>query len=162
MMQYLSDETHETVYLAVRDGLNVIYIDKIDSLKPIRSWNPIGGTAPIYCVGTGKAMLAADYDRLRDAVRSSLQAYTDKTLAGIARLDADMATTRRRGFAIDRGEFRANIFSIGAAICLPDNEVVGALGVSVPDVNLKDGDIDRYGALVKHAADAVSNTLARL
>ena len=46
LMQYLSQQTKETIYLAVRDGLQAVYIDKIDSMKPIKSWNPIGGMAP--------------------------------------------------------------------------------------------------------------------
>ena len=162
MMKHLADETTETVYLAVRDGLNVIYIDKIDGTKPIRSWNPIGGTAPIFCVGTGKSILAESYTLLRDAVAPSLSAFTDRTLTDMSALDQDMLDTQRRGYAIDTGEYRANIYSLGAAIILPDGEVVGALGISVPDVNLGDGDVKRFGALVQHAAQSVSKTLARL
>lgn len=162
MMLYLSEETKETIYLAVRDGLNVIYIDKVESTKPIRSWNPIGGTAPIHCVGTGKAILAADYRQLREQVVNSLQRFTDKTITDMDVLDKDMSETRLRGYAIDTGEFRQNILSFGAAIGLPNGETVGALGVSVPDVNLRDGDIEKIGAHVQHAARAVSESLARL
>ena len=162
MMRYLADETKEAIYLAVRDGLNVVYIDKIESLKPIRSWNPIGGTAPIYCVGTGKAMLADSYSLLRDEVGRVLNPFTDKTITDIAALDADMAATRLRGYAIDSGEFRPNTYSFGSSITLPDGEVAGALGVSVPDVNLGEGDIGRIGALVQHAARSVSESLSRL
>lgn len=56
-MRWLSQETRETIYLAVPEEFSVIYIDKIDSLQPIRSWNRIGGEAPLHCVGTGKAIL---------------------------------------------------------------------------------------------------------
>ncbi|MDJ0638560.1 MAG: IclR family transcriptional regulator [Paracoccaceae bacterium] len=162
MMLYLSEETKETIYLAVRDGLNVVYIDKVESTKPIRSWNPIGGTAPIHCVGTGKAILASEYRLLRDHVMGSLERFTDRTISDIEALDKDMAETQLRGYAIDTGEFRQNILSFGAAISLPNGETVGALGVSVPDVNLKDGDMDRIGAHVQHAARAVSENLSRL
>ena len=162
MMKYLAEQTTETVYLAVRDGLKVVYIDKIESVKPIRSWNPIGGSAPLSCVGTGKSMLAENYAMLRDRVVPELTAYTDKTLVDLAALDRDMVQTKMRGYAVDTGEYRANIYSLGAAITLSGNEVVGALGISVPDVNLTDGDIDRFGALVKHAAEAVSQSLSRL
>ena len=162
MMLYLSEETKETVYLAVRDGLNVVYIDKVESVKPIRSWNPIGGTAPIYCVGTGKAILAEEYRFLRDQVAGSLEAYTDRTITDVDRLDKDMAATKLRGYAIDTGEFRPNILSFGAVVQLPNGEAVGALGVSVPDVNLRDGDMDRIGAHVQHAARTVSENLGRL
>lgn len=162
MMKYLADETTETVYLAVRDGVQVIYIDKIESVKPIRSWNPIGGAAPLYCVGTGKALLAQDYAVLRDTVALELTAHTDRTLTDVAALDSDIVATQRRGYAIDTGEFRANIYSLGAPILLAGDGAVGALGISVPDVNLRDGDIARFGALVKHAAEAVSQSLSRL
>lgn len=162
MLLYLSEETKETIYLAVRDGLSVVYIDKIESTKPIRSWNPIGGTAPIHCVGTGKAMLAADYDALRARVAGTLGRFTDKTITDLETLDQDMSATRLRGYAIDTGEFRQSILSFGAAIHLPSGEIVGALGVSVPDVNLRDGDMERIGAHLQHAVRTVSENLARL
>ena len=162
MLKYLADETTETVYLAVRDGLQVVYIDKIESLKPIRSWNPIGGTAPLHCVGTGKSMLAESYPMLRDVIATALDPFTDRTLTDLSKLDKDMAATRLRGYAVDTGEYRANIYSIGAVITLPDGGVAGALGISVPDVNLGEGDVEKFGALVKHAASATSNALTRL
>ena len=162
MMLYLSEETKETIYLAVRDGLNVVYIDKVESTKPIRSWNPIGGTAPLHCVGTGKAILAADYRVLRDQIIGSLERFTDRTITEMEELDKDVSETRLRGYAIDTGEFRQNILSFGAAIVLPNGETIGALGVSVPDVNLANGDMERIGAHVQHAARAVSESLGRL
>lgn len=162
MLLYLSEETKETIYLAVRDGLNIVYIDKIESTKPIRSWNPIGGAAPIYCVGTGKALLAEDYRLLRDQVAANLQPFTDRTITDAAALDKDVAATKLRGYAIDTGEFRPNVLSFGAAIHLPNGETAGALGVSVPDINLGEGDSDRIGALVQHAASTVSKNLRRL
>ncbi len=162
MMRYLSENTKETIYLAVRDGLQVVYIDKVESTKPIRSWNPIGGTAPVFCVGTGKAILAEEYPLLRDQVIGVLHPYTEKTIVDAEALDKDMAATKLRGYGLDTGEFRSNTLSFGAAINLPNGETVGALGVSVPDVNLEDGDMDRIGAYVQHAARTVSENLGRL
>lgn len=161
-LDYLSEQTGETIYLAVRNGLEVIYIDKRESLKAIRSWNPIGGTAPIYCVGTGKALLAADYANLRPRLPEVLHAHTDRTLTDLAALDADMEAVRLRGHAVDRGEFRPKIYSYGGVIRLPDGSAAGALGVSVPNINLEEGDSERIGALVQHAATAVSEALERL
>jgi DNA-binding IclR family transcriptional regulator len=155
-MNQLAADTGETIYLAVRENLSVVYVNKIDSIKPIRSWNPIGGSAPIHCVGTGKAILAANYDELRDSVRHALSQHTDKTITTIDALDADMALTRKRGYAVDTGEYRERILSVGAVISLPDSEVLAALGVSLPEINLPDGDIDAIGAMVAKAAARVS------
>lgn len=127
-LSFLSQETGETVYLAVREGLSVVYIDKVDSQKPIRSWNAIGGTAPLHCAGTGKAMLAADFDKLRAQIQGALTRYTDLTMTDLAAVEADVARTLERGYAFDTGEFRERILSFGAAITLPGGEAVGRVG----------------------------------
>ncbi len=160
-MRHLANETGETIYLAVPENLSVIYIDKIDSLKPIRSWNPVGGAAPIHCVGTGKAILAVNYASLRENVKQNLSRYTDKTITGVKALDADMEAVKKRGYAFDTGEYRERILSFGAAITLPSGEAIAALGISVPDVNLPDGGEERFGALVAQAAQSVSVKLSR-
>ncbi|MEM9604510.1 MAG: IclR family transcriptional regulator [Pseudomonadota bacterium] len=160
-MQHLARETGETIYLAVPEGARVVYIDKIDSEKPIRSWNPVGGSAPMHCVGTGKAILAHEYARRRDLMQHHLSQHTERTLTTLAELDVDMAATLERGYAFDTGEFRERILSFGAPVLLADNQAAAALGVSLPDINLPDGDADRYGALVAECAASVSAKLRR-
>ena len=160
-MRALSQQTGEAIYLAVPDGLSVIYIDKIESTQPIRSFTPKGGSAPIHCVGTGKALLAANYDLLRDQVKDHLVKFTAKTITSIKRLDADMAATVARGYAIDQGEYRDRIHSFGAAIVSPSGEAIAAIGVSVPDVNLSGNRADEICAAVTRAAAEVSQAVAR-
>lgn len=161
-MAFLSKETSEAIYLAVPENLSIIYIDKVESQQPIRSWNPIGGSAPIHCVGTGKAILAANYSKMRDQVKTQLTRHTDKTLTSIRALDKDVEVTLQRGFALDEGEYRQRIWSFGAAITLPSGEAIASLGISLPDISLPEGGIDEFGALVVHAAESVSVKLARL
>ncbi|GGX60251.1 transcriptional regulator [Tateyamaria omphalii] len=160
-MKYLSSETGEAIYLAVLEDLSVIYIDKRDSLKPIRSWNPVGGSAPLHCVGTGKAILAQDYKELRPQISGRLTRHTELTLTNLTDLDADMEETRRRGYAYDKGEFRDKILSVGAAVCLPNGKPIAALGISLPIVNMPDKGIDWLGSLVAHAATSVSSKVAK-
>jgi IclR family transcriptional regulator, KDG regulon repressor len=156
----LAQQTDETVYLAVRDGLTVIYIDKIESTKPIRSFTAKGGSAPIHCVGTGKALLAEEYDLLREQVRDQLTQFTPITITELKVLDEDMAATLKRGYAVDKGEYRDRIHSFGSVIKLPTGQAIGALGVSVPDVNLDKKREKEICKAVKIAAAAVSVTLA--
>lgn len=160
-MLHLSKLTDETIYLAVPENLTVIYIDKVDSPKPIRSWNAIGGSAPIHCVGTGKAILSANYDKYRPQLIGKLARYTDRTMTNIDQLDADIAETRKRRYAYDTGEFRERIMSFGAPIILPDGHAIGAIGISLPDVNLADHGDAEIGALVVQAATSVSQKLGR-
>lgn len=158
-LRALGQATGETIYLAVPEGLQVVYIDKIESSKPIRSWNPIGGSAPIHCVATGKAILAIDLDRFRDRLDGNMESYTDRTLTTLTALEADLEATRWRGYAFDTGEFRERVVSFGAPILLSEEKPVAALGVSLPDINLPDGGEARLGALVQEAAASVSAKL---
>lgn len=113
--------------------------------KTVRSWNTAGRTAPLYCVGTGKAILAADYTRLRDQIAKELTRYTDRTLTDINDLDADIALTKTRGYAYDKGECRDRIVNFGAAITLPGGQPIVALGISLPDISLPDMRAERLG-----------------
>lgn len=162
-LSYLSQETGEAIYLAVRENLSVVYIDKVDSQKPIRSWNAIGGMAPLHCVGTGKALLAVEFAKLKDSIKSELTQYTEKTLTTMAALEADVSKTLDQGYAFDTGEFRERILSFGAVITLPNGQPVGAIGISLPDINLPSGDdVQRLGMLVRQAAEAVSTKLGHV
>jgi DNA-binding IclR family transcriptional regulator len=158
-LSFLALQTGETVYLAVPENLTVVYIDKIESQKPIRSWNAVAGRAPLHCVGTGKAILAANYSTLRDRVAMGLTEHTDKTLTSITALDNDIKQTLERGYAFDSGEFRDRILSFGAPIILPNGEAIAALGISLPDINLPVDGANEYGRLVAEAAQRVSAKL---
>lgn len=151
-MQWLSKQTGETVYLAVQDSLAVVYLDKIESLKPIRSWNTVGASVPLHCVGTGKAILSVKYEKLRAQLADALEKFTDKTITDIDKLDEDMAETRTRGYAFDCGEYREGILSFGAPILLPNREVIAAIGLSVPEVNLPKEGAEVLGKVVAEAA----------
>jgi IclR family transcriptional regulator, KDG regulon repressor len=159
-MRELSAQTRETVYLAVVENQSVVYIDKLESMQPIRSWNPIGGTAAIHCVSTGKAILAANYDMMRNLMIGKLVRHTDRSVTNMKDLDADVATTRERGYAVDRGEFRDRVYGVGSAIFLPDGKAIAAIGLSLPEINLYEGAVEKFGALVKEAAARITEKLA--
>jgi len=159
-MGRLSQLTGHTVYLAVPEGLSVLYIDKVESRQPIRSWNPVGGLAPIHAVSTGRAIIAADYPRWRDRLKGNLTRYTPLTLTNIRELDEEVERIRAQGFAEDRGEFRDRVLGFGAAILLPHGKPVGAIGINMPDINLDEAKRDLYQQLVREAAEEITASLA--
>jgi IclR family KDG regulon transcriptional repressor len=160
-MRKIADATNETIYLAVPENLSIIYIDMIDSLRPIRSWNRIGGSAPIHCVGTGKAIVSANYPSLRGALKGGLVRYTSRTITTLSALEADIETTRKNGYAFDTGEFREGVVGTGAAICLPNGVAIAAIGVSVLETNLPEHGRGKLGRLVREAGERISARLAR-
>ena len=69
----LFEATHETVHLAVPDGLDVVYVQKLAGRNGPRIPSRIGGRMPAYCTGVGKALLAfAPPERLAAVVAGGL------------------------------------------------------------------------------------------
>lgn len=114
------------------DGLEVIYIDKIDSVQPIRAYSMVGGRAPAYAVATGKALLAAQPASYLDAFPAELQRFTAATIVEPAALKAELAKIARVGYAINRGEWRDGVGGLAATIFNGFERPVAALGISGP------------------------------
>jgi len=131
-MNSLAQATGESVHLSVRDGLKVLYIEKIDSAQSVRAYTVRGGSAPLHCVATGKVLLAYNYDALRAPIAGTLEAFTPKTITTLKALDAEIASIRKTGLAINAGEYRADVGGIAAPILDDDGNVLAAIGISGP------------------------------
>ena len=113
------------VHLAVLDGSDVVYLDKIgDPRIPTR----VGGRVPAHCTAVGKAILAyADQD---DAV--DLRARKTKhSIASAAHLAVELAKVRARGVAFEREESLLGFGCVAAPIGSP-GEAMAAVSVCGP------------------------------
>lgn len=131
-MSQLSKDSGETVHLSVLDGLDVIYIDKVDSLQPIRAYSQIGGRGPAYAVATGKALLAAQGEEYIELKKNKLERFTPETIHEFEALKLELSKIRRIGYAVNRGEWREGVGGVAAVIYDGFDAPVAALGISGP------------------------------
>jgi IclR family acetate operon transcriptional repressor len=135
ILQALRDNTMETVHLAVLDGMEVFYLDKLPGLRAIGLMaSNVGARLPAYCTGLGKALLAyIDPDLVRAHFdRVGLRRYTDTTLVTVDGLLADLEQVRRRGFALDHGEHEPEVRCIAVPIFGARGAVFAALSIAGP------------------------------
>lgn len=128
----LAKETGETVHLSVLDATEVIYIDKIDSVQPIRAYSMVGGRAPAHAVATGKALLCAQPAAYQEKLPKKLQRFTAGTIVDRELLKAELAKAARVGYAINRGEWREGVGGVAAPVFDGFDRPVAALGISGP------------------------------
>lgn len=128
----LSDLTEETVHLAVLDGTEVVYLDKIDSLQPIRAYSAVGGRAPAHCVASGKALLSRSSDDVVRRVLDDLSAHTDNSITEEGALRRELRESRESGCAVNRGEWRSAVGGIAAPVIGAGGAPEAAVGVSGP------------------------------
>ena len=155
-MRNLADLTQETVHLSISDNQEVVYIEKIDSPQPVCSHTKIGGRAPAYCVSTGKALLAFQpIDWLEDTIKD-LDQHTNKTITDINVLNEEFAHIRKKGYALNRGEWHSELGGVAAPIFDVNSDVVAAIGLSGPTSRLTSVVLKKYAPLICNAARAIS------
>ena len=137
-LRELNQKTGQTVHLAAWENGEVIYVDKLDSVRSVRMYSQVGVPAALHCTAVGKVLLAAQPKRQREAIIQALdyKAYTPNTITDPDRLRDELLTTKERGWAQDKAEHESFINCIGAPLKDATGRVVGAVSLSVPDVLL--------------------------
>jgi DNA-binding IclR family transcriptional regulator len=162
-LQELTTTLGETSHFAVREGVQVFFIDHQTPTGQIVSVaGQTGEYAPLHCTAHGKALLA-DFDRaaLGELLgRAPLQLYSRRTVKSVTTLARVCAKVRVQGFAIDDGEYIEEVRCVAAPIRDPQGEIVASVGISTPVPRLPTRAIARAAAEVKKTADAISASLA--
>jgi IclR family acetate operon transcriptional repressor len=161
-LRRLHDETGETVHLGVLKGLDVIYVDKVESRQVVRMHSQIGNASPIYCTGVGKAALAAlpdaEMNRLISAI--SFSRHTEYTLTSQEALRAEIDEIRRSGIAFDRQEHEPGIHCVAAPIHSRDRDFVAGISTTAPAYRISLEQLAEWAPLVRAAASAIMEDMA--
>ena len=137
-----ADRTGEVVYFGVPYGANVLYLyvaHPQSRMGVIPYRDMLGETAPLYCTGIGKAMLAhipeEEWEQHLDPERKQFQpnTITDKDA-----IFEELRYIRRRGFAIDNVEREPNIRCVGMPVRDKDGKVLAGISVSGPCESMTD------------------------
>ena len=128
----LSAETQKTVHLCVLDGVEVVYLDKLESQRSLPLMSRIGSRAPAYCTGVGKALLSSlSADQVVSLLREfSLIRRTRETIIDPIQLLEEIKSTAKRGYAIDNGEHEEGIKCFATLIKEYGGDVVGAISLT--------------------------------
>jgi DNA-binding IclR family transcriptional regulator len=156
-MQDLYEATHENVHLAVRDGVEALYIDTISGRESVRTRSRRGGRLPLHATGVGKVLLAhAPPEVLAAVLNGGMHRYTPHTVVAPGHLRRALADVRRTGVAYAREELTLGSLSVAAPVQGPDGTVVAALAVVL---NHRRGDLRRLAPAVRTAAISTSRAL---
>jgi DNA-binding IclR family transcriptional regulator len=100
VMQDLYEGTHANVHLAIRDGGEALYIEKINGPDALRIRSRRGGRLPLHATGVGKVLLAFAPDPvIDDVIAAGLVRYTSRTIIAPGHLRRMLTEVRRTGLA---------------------------------------------------------------
>jgi DNA-binding IclR family transcriptional regulator len=156
-MQDLYDATKENVHLAVLDGHEALYIEKITGRRATRVVTRRGGRLPLHATGVGKVLLAhASEELVAEVLSSDLKRYTPHTIIAPAQLRRKLSEVRRTGLAFAIEEMTLGSVSVAAPIFSAPDTTVAALAVVVRSSRK---DVKRLAPAVRATANSLSRIL---
>lgn len=157
-MRELHRATSQTVNLSMRQGDEIIYIERALSersgMQVVRS---VGGRAPLHLTSVGKLFLAADdFTAVRQYVtRTGLRGQTRNSITDPTMLERELSLVRARGYARDNEELELGVRCIAAGIRDDSGRLVGGLSISAPADFMQDQWIEQ----LCHTAAQISASL---
>ena len=157
-LKKLNQETDETIHLSVLDGVNITYIDKLDSSKLIRMHSTVGASNPAYCTGVGKVLLAyLNTNEMNKAVNSiQYDKFTEATITDSRKMKKELQEIRKRGLAFDFGEHDEHINCIAAPVFNHEDKAIASVSISAPALYTSKEALLEYKTLLLQTVKAIS------
>jgi IclR family KDG regulon transcriptional repressor len=147
-LKELVEYSGETAVLAILNETKMVMIDKKEPVLQIRATPFIGSRFPATATSNGKALLAWLPDsRVEEILRiEGLTPFTRKSIVDRDMYQADLEDTRRRGYAIDRGEFQEGVSGVSAPVFSPNRQAIATISVVGPEFRMIEKKILDCGA----------------
>lgn len=160
-LRKLLQQSTQPVHLAVLEGADVIYIDKVETIHSIRMYSQIGRRVPAYCTSMGKVLLSGLYDADIRARMSAVDyhAYTLNTITGLDQLLHEIEKVRMRCWAVDDEEYEMGIRCIGAPIRDYRGQIIAAVSTSGLKKIISPARDEEIAQYVKETALSISQRL---
>ncbi len=130
-LQDLFSLTQETAHLAIREGHDALYVDRLYSSKRVPRASRVGGRLPLHATAVGKVLLAYEEEWVRVAyVERRLEARTSRTHINPDRLLEELDTVHRQGYATTLGEARTGSCSIAVPVRAGPGAALGLVMLS--------------------------------
>jgi DNA-binding IclR family transcriptional regulator len=149
----LVDELGETVNLVVLAGADVRFVATVECGHVLRVGDRTGRTLPAHLSSGGKAALAGLPPAELDLVLGDLDEET------VSRLQRELRTVRRRGFAVNDQATEAGLTAVGVAVPAGAGLPPAALSLAMPSVRYSRDRLPTWGTALAAAAAAIGADL---
>lgn len=160
-MEELNKELNEAVHLAILDGYEAVYVEKLESNRDIRLYNRVGRRSPLH-VGSGPKVLFAylNEEQILEALEiMDFQKFTENTITDKESLKTELRKIRSQGYAISWSEQNPEAIGISFPIMDRNGQVVASLGISTSATRFMHHGEEVIKEKTKKTAEKVSRDL---
>jgi DNA-binding IclR family transcriptional regulator len=157
-MRRLMHQTNLTCHLAVLDGPEAVYIEKVEPEGFIRMDTWVGRRMKVHATSVGKAIVAhIPQEHLEEILRDSgMERRTPKTITTLPRLLKELEKVRAQGYAVDDEENNLGARCVAAPIFDDRGSIAASLGLSGTTQQVSPQTMPRILEALKDAARHIS------
>jgi len=134
----LVERTGETCNITALAGVDVVYLDRVETSWPLRMTLAPGSHVPLHATSSGKLLASllpkAQRDRLLHQI--SLRRFTENTVTELAALEAELAETRKRRIGINRAEHLHGLCGVAVPVMLDRQRACAAVAIQAPEARM--------------------------
>ena len=157
----LRNETGLTVHLAVLDGTDVVYVEKVEGPGFVKFDTYPGKRARLHLTAVGKALAAYLLEEQLDRILSvtGLGGGTEKAATSPEEFTADLRKIRQRGYSVDDEDEVLGVRCIGAPVRDHTGTVLASISIVGLTRELPSARFAEVGRSVIEAANRISADL---
>ena len=150
----------ENVLLAVLNHNRLQFISTLQTSRNIQILNNDNRSFIPHVTAAGKAILAFLPEKLLEAYLARIQheRFTSKTVTDLAVIRRELVAVRSRGYAINRGEYEAEVMAVAAPV-FAGASIEGSLVVQFPTFRHAERDLKGHAGPIVDAARRISRRL---
>ncbi|OBR66615.1 IclR family transcriptional regulator [Paenibacillus oryzae] len=160
-LRALSIATSQTTHLVIMDGVEGIYIDKVEGQKAAIRYSRIGRRVPLHSSAVGKVLTAfrPGDEQARMLAGYTFVKHTDKTIDSVDGFLEELKRVEKQGYGIDNEENEPGVRCAAAPIFNHNGQVIAAMSVSTMVAHVDDDELERLIELLRQATSEISRQL---
>jgi DNA-binding IclR family transcriptional regulator len=133
-LEKLTGITRETSHLAVLDGNEILFIEKVESLEPLKMSSTVGARHPLQAPAPAKVLFAFQDREIRNKLAGEIKfkKHTENSIRSKKEYMERALETARTGFAVDDEELLIGTRCLAGPVFNRQNKICAAIGITAP------------------------------
>ncbi len=160
----LSAEVGETCNLAVPNGLDMIYYDRVETHWPVRVQLNVGSRVPLHATASGKMYLSSLPRARREQWLDSIprERYTDNTITERDALLKELSIIAKNGYSTDHEEYIEGMVALAVPVKDNAGRLYATLSFHAPGMRVPYSTLTNFLPAVKAASADLSKIIQKL
>ena len=138
ILRRVVDDIGETCNLAMLNGDEIVYIDRVETDWSLKAELKPGSRVPLHCTSSGKLFLSQmpKANRRRMLESLSLKRYTDNTVTDITLLEAQIDDIAKTRVGVNNEELQAGVIGLAVPVIGAGGRMIATVALQAPVARL--------------------------